>query len=76
MERLEFMVDDQLRAEGAIAKFRAGQIEIISLLEFVIGKFVADGEAYSIRPGVVADQIYARHFRFLAAVFGVTSRSG
>jgi len=49
MERLEFMVDDQLRAEGAIAKFRAGQISI--------------GLIFLPKPGAVAVKSLPRHLR-------------
>src|SRR5215467_12214576 len=62
---------DELRTERAGANLRAREIEIVSLLEPVIGELVAVAHPDSPRLPVVADDVHAGDFRLLATVLSV-----
>ena len=70
-DRLKVRADDQLRTEAAGAQLRAREVEVVALLELVIGEFVADRHADAMRRAVVADEIDAGDLGFFAAVFGI-----
>src|SRR5207248_4283664 len=68
---VELRVNHHLRPKGTTAKLGAGQVEIIFLFEFVIGKLVSSRHPDSIRLSVGGNQIQTRNLGLLAAVFRV-----
>jgi hypothetical protein len=67
----ESRINDKLRAKGAHAQFRAGEVEVVFLLEYVIGKLVARGHAQPIRLPFRSDDVTCGDFGLFPAVLGI-----
>src|SRR5271165_693590 len=65
-------VHDQFRTERARPEFRARQVEIVLLLEPMIGELVARGHPDAVRRSVWPNHIDAGYLRLLATVFSIT----
>jgi hypothetical protein len=70
-DRFEYRINDKFRAKRAHAQFRASEIEVVFLLEYVIGKLVAGGHAQTIRLPVWGDDVTCGDLGFFTAVLGI-----
>ena len=68
---VEIGIDDQLGTDGASAQFRSGEIQIIGLLELMVGELIADRHADAVRRAIRADDVDAGDLGFFAAIFRV-----
>ena len=60
---VEIRIDGQLGSERAGAELRARKVQIVLLLELVIGKLIARGHADAARPARRIDEVDARRSR-------------
>ena len=68
----EIGIDHQLRAEGAGAELRSREVQVVVLLELVIGKLIAGCHADAAgTPGRI-DEVHAGDLRLFSAVFRVS----
>src|SRR6202022_2716833 len=54
---VEVVADDQLRSEAAGPQLRPSKVEVVALLELVVGELVAGGHADAIGCAVIGDDI-------------------
>ena len=69
--RSKFRVQHQLRTESAGPQLGRGKIQIILLLELMIGELVARGHADAARISRRIDNVHARDFRLFPAIASI-----
>src|SRR5580704_15887998 len=68
----EIRPDYQFGTDTAGSQFRPGEIQIVTLLETMIGKFISCHHANTVRCTIIRNDIDAREFSFFATIFCVT----
>src|SRR5215469_9183337 len=70
--RFKLRIDNQFWPESAGAELRACQIQIVLLLELMVGKLVADRQSQPVRLSFWPDEVHASNLSFFSSVFGVS----
>src|SRR5260370_18194033 len=68
---VEVVADDQLRSEAAGPQLRPSKVEVVALLELVVGELVAGGHADAIGRPIIGDDIDPGDLCLFTTVFVV-----